>query len=69
MWKAGAMTQVWPPPAASLIGADAAVQTSMLGSVGGARGPAEAGWQSILATVMGVAVILAIRAWRGDQPA
>jgi bacterial/archaeal transporter family-2 protein len=55
--------------AAMLIGLGAAVQTSMLGSVGRLRGPSEATWLSILATASAVAVILAVRGIRGDSPA
>ncbi len=63
------MTQVWPLALALIIGAGAAIQTSMLGSIGRERGATEAGWQSILATVMGISAILAIRSLRGDPPA
>ncbi|MGE0226953.1 MAG: DMT family transporter [Dehalococcoidia bacterium] len=63
------MTQAFPLALALVIGGGAAVQTAMLGALGRQRGPTEAGWQSILATVVGVAVILAIRDLRGDAPA
>jgi len=63
------MTQAFPLALALLIGGGAAVQTAMLSAIGRQRGPAEAGWQSILATVVGVAVILAVRSLRGDSPA
>ena len=54
--------------AALAIGFGAAVQTSMLGAMGRARGPAEAAWVSILGTVCGVGALLAVRAARGDAP-
>ncbi|MFN8584367.1 MAG: DMT family transporter [Dehalococcoidia bacterium] len=63
------MTQALPLALALMIGGGAAVQTAMLSSIGRQRGPAEAGWQSILATVVGVALILAVRSLRGDAPA
>lgn len=63
------MTQAFPLALALLIGGGAAVQTGMLSAIGRQRGAAEAGWQSILATMVGVAVILAVRASRGDSPA
>lgn len=62
------MTQSVPLALALFIGAGAAVQTAMLSAIGRQRGPAEAAWQSILATVVGVAVILAVRALRDDPP-
>ncbi len=52
---------------AVLIGVGAAVQTSMLGSVGRLRGPSEATWLSILATATAVALILAVRGLRGES--
>lgn len=54
--------------AALAIGFGAAVQTSMLGAMGRARGPGEAAWLSILSTVCGVGTLLAVRAARGDPP-
>ncbi len=54
--------------AALAIGFGAAVQTSMLGAMGRARGPAEAAWLSVLTTACGLAVILGARALRGDPP-
>lgn len=54
--------------AALAIGFGAAVQTSMLGAMGRARGPGEAAWLSILGTVLGLATVLAVRAARGDPP-
>lgn len=54
--------------AAIAIGFGAAVQTSMLGAMGRARGPSEAAWLSVLTTVCGLAVLLGSRAWRGDPP-
>jgi hypothetical protein len=40
----------------------------MLAAVGRERGAPEASWQSILATLAGIAAILAFRALRGDPP-
>lgn len=62
------MTQVVPLALALVIGFGGAVQTSMLAAVGRERGAPEASWQSILATLLGIALILAFRAVRGDPP-
>jgi bacterial/archaeal transporter family-2 protein len=62
------MAQAIPLVIAVVIGAGAAVQTAMLAAVGRERGATEAGWQSILATLCGIAAILAFRAFRGDPP-
>lgn len=50
------------------IGFGAAIQTSMLGAMGRARGPSEAAWLSVLGTVLGLSAVLAVRAARGDTP-
>lgn len=63
------MSNLLPLFAAIAIGMGAAVQTGMLGALGRARGPSEATWLSILATITAVAIILAVRALRGDPPA
>jgi transporter family-2 protein len=62
------MAQAFPLALALIIGVGGAVQTSMLAAVGRERGAAEASWQSILATLSGIAAILAFRALRGDPP-
>lgn len=54
--------------AALAIGIGAAVQTSMLGAMGRSRGPTEAAWMSILATVVGLSTVMAVRVARGDAP-
>ena len=60
------MSNLLPILVALTIGAGAAVQTSMLGALGRARGPAEASWLSILATITAVAVLLAYRLLRAE---
>lgn len=60
------MSNLLPILAALAIGLGAAVQTSMLGALGRARGPAEASWLSILATATAIAAILAYRLARGE---
>ncbi len=50
------------------IGAVSAVQVSMLASLGRTRGPTEAAWISMLATFIGLALILAARALADDRP-
>jgi len=49
-----------------IVGVGAGVQASLLGSMGRDRGPLEAGWVSILGTVVGAAIFLAVRSARGD---
>ncbi len=62
------MSTVLPLFIALAIGFGAALQTSMLGALGRARGPGEAAWLSLLATVCGLTTFLTIRAFRGDPP-
>ncbi len=50
------------------IGIGGAVQISMLAALGRDRGPTEAAWVSILGSVVGMALLLAARAARGDAP-
>ena len=54
--------------AALVIGASGAVQISMLAALGRDRGPTEAAWVSILGSLVGMALLLAARAARGDAP-
>ena len=54
--------------AALVIGIGAAVQLSMLAALGRDRGPTEAAWVSILGSLVGMALLLAARAARGDAP-
>ena len=51
-----------------LIGMGGAAQISMLGALGRARGPTESAWVSLLGSATGLAVVLAVRAARGDAP-
>ena len=53
---------------ALVIGVGGAVQISMLAALGRDRGPTEAAWVSILGSVVGMALLLAARAARGDAP-
>lgn len=62
------MTQAFYLLWALALGFGAATQTAMLGSMGRSRGPAEATWVSIAATVAGLAVLFSVRALRGDDP-
>ena len=47
------------------IGAGSAIQTGMVGSLARARGPTEAAWISIMASMAGLALVLAFRSLRG----
>ena len=60
------MTQVLQLAIAFGVGLGAAVQVAMLAAIQRERAPLEAGWISILGTAVGLAVLLAIRAGRGD---
>jgi uncharacterized membrane protein YdcZ (DUF606 family) len=51
------------------VGLGSAVQIAMIGSMARDRGSVEAAWVSLLATVAGVAVVLAIRALAGHEAA
>ncbi|MEZ4504200.1 MAG: DMT family transporter [Dehalococcoidia bacterium] len=61
------MTQVLQILAAMLIGLGGATQTSMLGSLGRERGGTEGAWISLLGSVTGITIVLAVRAARGDE--
>lgn len=50
------------------IGIGAATQFAMVGALARQRGIPEATWISLLATITGVALVLGIRAMRGDAP-
>jgi transporter family-2 protein len=63
------MTQFFTLAIALVIGLGMSVQTSMLGAVARERGSVEAAWMSILATIVGLAALLAGRALRGAGPA
>lgn len=45
-----------------------ALQISLLGAMSRARGPSEAALISIMGTLVGMSLALAIRGWRGDRP-
>ena len=62
------MTQALQLFAALLIGVGGATQTAMLGAVGRDRGSGEATWISVLATMCGLAILIVVRAVRGDGP-
>jgi transporter family-2 protein len=62
------MTQALQILAAMLIGLGGATQTSMLGALGRERGGTEGAWISLLGSVMGITIVLALRAARGDTP-
>jgi uncharacterized membrane protein YdcZ (DUF606 family) len=51
------------------IGVGAALQTAMLGALGRTRGGTEAAWVSLLASILALALIFAVRSARGDTPA
>ncbi len=53
---------------AMVIGIGGAVQISMLAALGRDRGPTEAAWVSIVGALAGMALLLAVRAARGDAP-
>ena len=53
---------------AFVLGGGAALQFSMLGAMGRLRGPTEATWLSLLGSVFGIALVLALRSARGDAP-
>ena len=50
------------------VGVGSAFQTGMIASLGRARGPVEAAWISILASVAGLALFLSVRTLRGNAP-
>lgn len=51
------------------VGIGAALQAAMLGSMGRSRGPMEAAFISLLATMSGLAFVFTIRNFRDDPPA
>lgn len=53
---------------ALLIGFGSAVQVGMIASLARSRGPTEAAWISILASVAVLALVFGLRAVRGDPP-
>lgn len=60
------MTQASYLLLAIAIGFGSAVQTGLIGSLARSRGPAEAAWISLLATLCGLAVIFSVRAFAGN---
>lgn len=60
------MTQAIYATLAFVVGAYTAVQLGMLGGMGRLRGAPESAWISVLATVMGAALFVAIRNARGE---
>lgn len=62
------MTQALYIFLAIAIGVGSAFQTGMVASLGRARGPTEAAWISLLASVVGLAIVLGARAMRGNGP-
>ena len=60
------MTQALYLAMALLVGAGSGLQLAMLGAVGRQRGPLEATWVTILGTVVGAALLLALRSARGE---
>lgn len=50
------------------LGMTQALQVSLLGAMNRARGPSEAALISIMGTLVGMTLALAIRGWRGDRP-
>jgi transporter family-2 protein len=63
------MNNLGPLLAAVAIGGGAAVQTALIGAMGRQRGAVEASWLSLLATITGIALILAVRTLRAEPPA
>ena len=61
------MTQTLYISIAMAIGIGTALQTVMLSSVGRSRGPVEAAWISLLATICGVSLVFGIKVVRGDD--
>lgn len=61
------MTQALQILAAMLIGLGGATQTSMLGALGRERGGTEGAWISLLGSVAGITIVLAVRAARGNE--
>jgi transporter family-2 protein len=52
-----------------LLGVTQAFQIALLGAMNRARGPVEAAYISILGTVAGLSLVLAIRGFQGSRPA
>ena len=63
------MTQALYVGLAILLGATGALQVALLGAMSRARGPTEAAWVSILGTVVGLGLALAVRTALGGRPA
>ncbi len=53
---------------AFILGIASATQIAMIGAMSRQRGSPEATWVSMLATIAGIALVLGIRALRGDTP-
>lgn len=51
------------------IGIASATQIAMVGALSRQRGIPEATWISMLATITGIALVIGVRAWRGETPA
>jgi transporter family-2 protein len=62
------MTQTLYIVLALAIGFGASLQTGMIASLGRSRGPTEAAWISLLATLSAVAIVFGLRALRGSPP-
>lgn len=52
-----------------LLGVTQALQVSLLGAMNRERGPSEAAYLSILGTVAGLSLVLAVRGFAGSRPA
>src|SRR5262245_31982133 len=62
------MTQVLYIGLALAVGLGSAFQAAMITSMGRTRGPTEAAWISLLATLCGLALIFGVRVLRDDPP-
>lgn len=62
------MTETLHITLALVIGVGAAFQTGMIASLGRSRGPTEAAWISLLATLCGLALAFGLQSLRGNRP-
>ena len=62
------MTEALYISLALAVGVGSALQVGMLASLGRMRGPTEAAWVSMLASIIGLTLVLGIRALAGNRP-
>ncbi len=63
------MTAWWGIAIAITVGLASALQTAMLGAMGRGRAPIEAAWVSLLGSIVGISLVMLVRATRGEAHA